>query len=492
MTATTGDLPCLDRLTERIESLNHFVAKRALRRYQLDILSSGTLSLPSPWTGREVQVDGCFFVNISPLGFGHIVIAYHLPCEQSLWLLSGIVREGFPLHALYCSQKDETLWDIHPEEQAAYAPVRAALQRFDEAGVPASHTASSQAPVLVVGHPNFAHNLWNELAGLSALSGLAPKVLERSELLLLCEPLTALDSILADSKPIISRLEQLDQLLGWHQRLLTRVGSTRISRALLARLHHSLCRHADPQVLRPLTRHLAGHWPVIWLTVRTDARTASNQDMFILALLTQISERYPNVGFVIDGFSYPDDFDNPLYQDSDPSTPAAGSGEFVVNSSLQASLKSREHIISRYIARLQKKLKARGIKPVISASGLRMVDTVALAARADYYVCHAGTLQHKIAWLYDTPGIVHSNKEGLCPAAGQWMANQVEKGREPVLVNADLVEDLASIRTLAQAERNRDYRFIDVDAVVEQVLDAMSQRLSAGKVSDTVLHWTAD
>jgi hypothetical protein len=118
--------------------------------------------------------------------------------------------------------------------------------------------------------------------------------------------------------------------------------------------------------------------------------------------------------------------------------------------------------------------------PLVSVSGRDLAEAITLAGKADYYVCHTGTLQHKIAWLHNTPGTVHANRAGLQPAAAGWLAKQLEGGRPPALVSRDRVEDLDSIRTPNRVVRNRDYRIVDIHSVVADILADVRLTLGGG------------
>jgi len=75
---------------------------------------------------------------------------------------------------------------------------------------------------------------------------------------------------------------------------------------------------------------------------------------------------------------------------------------------------------------------------------------------------------------------VHTNRAGLQPGAARWLADQLENGLEPSLVAPESVEDLDSIRSPNQVERNRDYHFIDIAAVVAAILADVDRVLGAG------------
>jgi hypothetical protein len=129
---------------------------------------------------------------------------------------------------------------------------------------------------------------------------------------------------------------------------------------------------------------------------------------------------------------------------------------------------------------LTRRLEQRCNNPLVVVSGRDLPEAVVLAGRADYYICHTGTLQHKVAWLHNIPGMVHTNRAGLQPGAARWLADQLENGLEPSLVAPESVEDLDSIRSPNQVERNRDYHFIDIAAVVAAILADVDRVLGAG------------
>jgi len=107
---------------------------------------------------------------------------------------------------------------------------------------------------------------------------------------------------------------------------------------------------------------------------------------------------------------------------------------------------------------------------VYDMCGLSLADAVTTAQRADYYVSHAGTLQHKLGWMHNTPGFVHSCQGGISPGARKWYAAQLEGGVEPEVIESAFVEDLQADAGGSVAARNLDYRITDIPGAVAQVL----------------------
>jgi hypothetical protein len=205
--------------------------------------------------------------------------------------------------------------------------------------------------------------------------------------------------------------------------------------------------------------------------VRLDARTPDNQQELLLSLVSRIAAAYPAAGFVLDGFSYPDDFGSAIYQ-------RTGNKHGLDGDFLSSVMTEREQEISAFIRELQGQWEKSCPQTMVNATGLNLADTITLAGTADYYVCHAGTLQHKIAWMYNIHGIVHSNTTGVQQGVQNWLADQLEGGVKPSLVSAEYVKDLDSIRTTNKVERNRDYHIVDVERVVQQILGDLQHRLS--------------
>jgi hypothetical protein len=241
----------------------------------------------------------------------------------------------------------------------------------------------------------------------------------------------------------------------------------------------SVCAQRDKELTDPIAELLSSCGLVIWLSVRLDARTADNQREFLLAVITKFAEAYPSAGFILDGFSYPDDFESPIYRaQSDASNELASSGNAGhYRGFLSNAMVEREGEVTAYIEELRATLERVMPNTVVSTSGMGLVNSIYLARFANYYVCHAGTLQHKIAWLYDTHGIVHSNSTGVQPGVPNWLAGQLQGGIKPALVPDEYINDLETIRTATKVERNRDYHFVDIEGVVTYILGNLQESL---------------
>ncbi len=480
MTNCIESLDFYDQFAADLQALNAFVYPRVLREYQNRIIETGQLQLTCPWSGQLRGLSACHVFNVSPVGFGDLVIAYRLEGTQPLWLLSGIVREGFPIHEALLAGADgqgqgKSIWRYFNDEIASLAGVRRQLCQLEQAeGGLLLRAVLEAEPLVLLGHPNFAHVMWNELPALMTIAEKPNWPAHMGRITLLYEPLKVVEDILLRASVDVSYLDRPEDFLGPQPGLVVRIGATQVSYRLRSKLLENMGESLDTAPLQPLVARLQGRSPVIWISVRLDARTASNQEDFLVLLAKAIAGLYPRAGIILDGFSFPDDIERSIYSEHDGGDAFQEPGEACLADMFDA----RERGISAYIDHLLMKLEHSNLDlPAITTSGLRMTEAIALGDLADYYITHAGTLQHKIAWTHNIPGIVHSNPSGLRPQVARWKGNQVEGGMPPSLIDDSYVTGLDSIRTLAKVERNRDYEFTHLAAVVDQVVRDMAVKL---------------
>jgi hypothetical protein len=103
-------------------------------------------------------------------------------------------------------------------------------------------------------------------------------------------------------------------------------------------------------------------------------------------------------------------------------------------------LAQENEIVNGIVANLQQRQVAVGVFNII---GLSIHDANVWAHAIDVYVSPYGSLQHKVGWLANKPGLVHTNETLLqSPAKYVWAA--VENGIPPRYVRAASVTDIQS------------------------------------------------
>ncbi len=461
---------------------NSFVFTRAVRRYQQEILDHGHFRVVCPRTGRRLAPTVCHVADSSGPAYGDISIAYRVPCEPAIWLLAGSVKDGFPLSEAYQPSGDTSLWSLgetHAEQNRPWKTLLQALEAdLDAAPLPAVSPGKS---ALLLGHPNFAHNLWNELPAVDAYtrSRQGPEDGGILRVTAVYEPLLPVEDFSGGVAMDVTRLDRFDHLAGFQAVMTTRLGATQIPADLRNKVTRLLHERRDPQLTDPALTALRACQPVVWLSARLDARTADNQEELLWRLVTVMATVFPRVGFVLDGFSYPNDFHRAIYRQPSGRGSLRLLRKLVRKGVLSTAIRARARRVGAWTCSLERRLGGRIANPIVNVTGMSLANAISVASSADYYVCHGGSLQHKIAWLHNIPGSVHCNTASLQPGVATWLADQLEGGVRPGLVSTRWIEDLESIRTVRQVERNRDYHIADVEGAVDEIVGALQASMAA-------------
>ena len=137
-------------------------------------------------------------------------------------------------------------------------------------------------------------------------------------------------------------------------------------------------------VHRTIARLKTDHWPIVCVTLRTGNRTWVSQQEGMIAIAHLLARDYPNAALIVDGFSR-------LHGQS--AMPPA----------------QQEQIIHQELALVQAMRKALGGGLNIQTTiGEPIVHSMVYTQIIDCYLAHHGSLQHKIGWLSNAPGLVHA------------------------------------------------------------------------------------
>jgi glycosyltransferase involved in cell wall biosynthesis len=430
-----------------------------LRRFQADIVTRGCFDVPSPFTGLILSSGDAVILPDR-------TVFYRFPNEPRLLLAAANLARGYPIVGLVLLnsrtliQLDERLWGVESRD------VVAALAFLDDNAWPPARPADRC--LILTGDSNFAHHAWNQLGALAALIDGHTERLPRT----LCTtftPLGAIDALL----PELSHwsIDHLSANIPPHVnspgRVIVNLGGLRVTDAIRDRVLR-VARDQESEAVRAIRRSLAANTPVVWVSVRTRNRTADNQRDFIVAACREIVSSYPDAAIILDGHSVPMDAAiNANYNRRDIDTMITGdSGE-----------------IEAVIAALRSGSDPSGAYSLINASGLTILESILLAHAADFYICHHGTVQHKIGWMTDRPGVVHSNPRTLSIDPAPWVALQAGHERAPVyfppalIGDAPVAEDTGDPQTKSRLFEN--YVFLDVAASVEFCMEQLRLVLDA-------------
>ena len=437
-----------------VDRANRFIAERAIRDYQDEVLRGGSFSVRSPISGRVVQPSGCVVLPAGQIGY-RVEDA-----EEPFWLLAGEPGIGYPLSAAWFPTRGALLGLLPSGERRQPPPpnARLALVRIKDvwAAAPDEQRSRERSPVLVIGHQNFAHHLWNELAGMERWLNRVPRAAaDELTVLPLYEPLGPVEEILpAMSGATVARdRHAAGALVGASRSLATRIGSTLVTTNVRDAVTRFAREHTRREVLETFSV-IEGAAPCFWVTVRLGSRTCDNQQDFLTELIRRIEAEFPDGVVLIDGFSFPADYDSGKYEN------------------LRFSFEQLAADVACFIDDLIQNLNQSNTNRLVNVSGLVLPEAITLAAMADYYVAHSGTIQHKIAWLHNTPGYIHSCQAAIRPGAQRWYAKQVEDGVPPSVAPRDIIEDTVLSEGRPPLKRNYNYVITDVPRLVTDVIDS--------------------
>jgi hypothetical protein len=389
--------------------------------FQLKAVRRGAIHAFCPFSGKPVESNQSLLANIN-------VIFYRFETEQVFYVATAGIGSGFKKSALYFPEHDLIVSDGDPW----------GLQQDDLIELKARMVCGAQAcyeylsnpdrkgrkSAVCLGFYHFAHHLWNELSGVHRLykKGLLGNV---ERFLVLREPLGAIEQIFPEiTKGKVERQDSTDDLFykvlanGYFA---VRVGDDYLASDLASRVAKVSRANCLPVTLEMVEEAKSKYHPLLWVGIRVRNRAWIDQVDGLSNVIASLHKEYPNLGVVFDGFSLPSD----------------RSAESNDQQGYSKILAEENEIVNGIFENFQKRQISIGMFNII---GLCIFDANVWAQVIDVYVSPYGSLQHKVGWFTNKPGIVHTNQTLLeNPAAYVW-AN-VENGIPPQYISSDTVTD---------------------------------------------------
>lgn len=341
-------------------------------------LISSTKSLifaPSKWTGT---------------------IFYRFEGKETFYIVTGLPSHAFRKQYLYFPKhelvvflsgaKDKHLW--HTQELNDFK-ANMVFYRNDVIKYLRFNTPAKKVALVSTSH--FAHHIWNELSGIQSIVSMS--LLSKIDLFAVFHnPTGLLGSIFPELKE--ERIKQFvaEAEEGTFTRealrrnyFVFKLGGNYIHEELAERICNVAHASVPQSVLDDVSCLRKKHFPIIWFSLRTDYRTCESQPKGIAWIINQLALKYPNLYVLLDGFSIP-----------------YGCSESYIDN------------INNII--LQQKKVAREIKSLLKTQvecryiiGTSIHESIVWSYATDAYVCHHGSIQHKIGWIANKPGVIHTN-----------------------------------------------------------------------------------
>jgi tetratricopeptide (TPR) repeat protein len=394
-----------------------------------------------PWTG-EVLRSNCSF---APRVINSQYVFYRFVGKEVFYVATGRQWLGFPKVCIYFPKIDFIFFYDHlyfrEEDEITelkihlvsnWQPVAAYISRGHD-----------RKTTTLINWDHFAHSLWNELSGLERLVKDKDLLTQNNlSFTIVAEPLGSLEDIFPEiSSQQTKRIQenQLTKEILQNNLFVTRVGYNFIQEDLVARTYKTAIKQCSQSLIKEVEVARNKHSLLLWISIRLGDRTWVSQTEGIIQIICALQKDFPDLGVVIDGFSLNNGFK------SSPWLIKNIHRETEVVNHIRAAVPSTK---------------------IYDTIGCMLYQSLVWANAVDCYIAHHGTIQHKIGWFANKPGVVHSNKYVINgekkyydnPSLGLPAAGVRENCILPTYIDQKYVTDV-----VGDVKRGSEERRVDLD-----------------------------
>ena len=434
-------------IVENLANLNQYEQHLRVRKYQLEILRSSELNIHL--NGQPVRCSGTQYVT--PKGY-----AYRFPADgRTIWLISPGFGWGYELEIVFV---EETLTAYHTRPRLEEFRIHFILTAAEHiAKIPDCEQRRTR---LVVGHTNFAHFWYNEL---SALLEVEQELEKADRVEVIHENFVLMEHLIDFPKgsTIIKGYAGPEGLLEnssyYPADLIFSLGAEIFTLAAKERVRERLPAHQDTLAQTGYQKERF----CVWISLRAINRTPTNQEEAVLLILQYLNLIGINIDVLFDGYSEPLD--------------VAVAGRYSLAKEAAARVSTNE--VARNLFESASRSDLSNLR-LINCTGFDLPASFLAARHADFYVCHHGTQQHKIAWLWDVPGVVHTNKNVTELRPARWVREHSEGSVTPEYLPVELIaEGLSPPRDGQTKVYWADYTLLHLNRIAELVSEKVRSRM---------------
>ena len=413
-----------------------------IAQIQQNTLRSGAVCLPSIYDeGDDVSVESFYVPHVFVYLFRH-------PRGDYLWLTAQLDR-GFGFAVLILPALDLAL-SLYP-----FSVSDGLLRRISQARTAVHRPAFDRRvrPQVVTGYFHMMHVLWNELPAIDR--ALTQGALRDCRVGHMHQPLGPLAEIFPELRGQLHALPDDDAIVNACSRMMVGLGSWTIPASTRQRLRDAARRLVKGHLHREMREFRELHWPVFWLSVKPPNRSFVDQAQILAELMRRLRSAYPGSGFLLNGVAHPwDAKTNPNY--------SAWFFDMMAHAN-----RTTAEIIKDIYPRLEPEVRA----CTRIVSDIDLLEEICWSGVADFYFCHGGSMQNKIAWINDVSGVIHSNSSFVSSARGMVppTSGRAEYFYLPPHLVLDDERDRYSAMELARKDQN--YAISDIDEVATFVID---------------------
>ncbi len=421
--------------------------------WQGNAYKNDQLMFPSPWGNRILETRHSIR---NGLVFGYVLKEQ----KQRALLMPGYLGAGHQLEAIYLIREQILLhlpYSLAGSNWFLQVTNVLLLELLNQPQVnPATKAASTQ--LSIEGHPNFAHCLLNTYTCLEENK----QDIKSSIKIIGSEPIAPLEDLF----PEYQWLKQ-HELNNGNEKEFELPISCRpsvINEGLRNRIQQYANNNHPANQIQEQTEINArimrwkqnGGW-VLWVSLKTRGAVAHQLEEFIVELIKELESRQRSPMLILDGFSIQH-------------------GES--NKTSYYGLTIQELIAEEKIlaAQIKELLHSKGCTiEIIEAIGLPLLSSINLARFADFYICHQGTVQHKVGWTFwNTPGIVHSNLTRWRSGIHEWGGMG---GRAPIWMQKEAIAEHQDAKNQIAIDNNNPRRPYQINCqfAIKSAIECLEQ-----------------
>jgi hypothetical protein len=427
------------------------------RRFQLIAVRTKLVYLICPFTQRKIATEQSFWVT-------PYLIFYRFESKNSFYLITTHINTGFKKGALYFPnfnlliKADDPQWGVLPSVIPKFQALM--VTHYHEA-IFYLNNRNPKKLAVCLGDDNFAHHIFNELSGLYRLEK-AHLLNQIETFFILRETLGKIENIFPQISPQKSKriaiinhtkIQKEEAYIQIFRETLKNnyfclhVGDCYITNTLAQRIYQLAIKSENcSKLLNQIQTIKKFHYPLLWISIRVDNRTWTDQENGFANLIDALAEKFPKLGVVFDGFSYQED--------------TLFSGK---TNELQV-IEKQNDIVKNIHQKLQSDV------AIYNTVGCSLYESIIWANSIDFYLAHHGTIQHKVGWLANKPGIVHSNTKVL-KSSHHYIENAREKGIKPIYIHPRYVQDVQL--NISDPRNNLDNYQVDWQVLQQYLLEVI-------------------
>lgn len=422
----------MNNFTKRIDKVTH-----DSREFQERAINDKYVYAVCPITGDILKSNQSVVIKRS-------VIFYRFTGAKVFYLITSNLGTGFNKDTIYFPDRDL----IVRYEKHQYGFLEEHLVILKAITVCNYHIFSNyfynekakKNLAVMIGHSNFAHHLWNELSGLERLC--KENLLNNIEqFFVFREPLGKINHIFPEINQ--EKINYIDVNSSFLQQAITddysfevieeivskqyffvNIGDKFITDSLARKLLKISSDEVNLSTKKTIEEAQKSYFPLLWISIRNNDRTWNDQYNGLIKIIGSLFQDYPKLGVIFDGFSIPTDY-------------LASELKCELSLSEIKMIEEQKELINKIISQLDSQIK------IYDIVGCSLFEANLWAHAIDLYLCHYGTLQHKVGWLALKPGVVHLNAKLAASNAAKFRAYGVrEYGISPKFIDASYIKDL--------------------------------------------------